>query len=581
MTISVWTPRVWGAPQAGGGGGEEPGGGGTVTFLIPGSDLIPSNGLDALAYARRGLVGGTLARCWVAATIDGALTVIDFTHAGSFADPTVYVPSLAAATRIQVDLGSSSMTADDVTSAMIAALAAEGIDASAEDVSDPDGRWALTISNATTPVTPTSVDLTDTTLRGMWGLQRDDWGTGAEGQDLNGDGGTGGTGTVHLGQIGTAGRIIGVYLWSRTDGVPMVVRLGASSGPAYSASPGSMTLLAQGTESIQGFGTVVTGAAAFDATDEIWAHYRSNTAGTAGIRFRTHGQTPVGRGQQGAGQVLVWDTTASAASGTAFGATYTPTVDATFNIYTAIGVIYEIPDGDGNYHADGSLTLRIGDQNPDPEHGTQFQAGPEFLTGETTHHRSRWLEDTYLNLIEVWRTVSAIAADEDSRASIYDFADLDFPSTTPATLVADLGRMEIASAGANQCVLATPIALGSEVLGLNRIISLGFNYIRNGGSLATYTLPVYLSVAGDSAWLDCWEDDRRWWHDDIPGASGRGYSAGVSEYRTRTSAGNNDMPTTWGATYPDPMGTDASDDSPAAIAPDWIIVTRAGFDVAA
>jgi len=577
VTISVWTPRVWGASQAG--GGEEPGGGDTVTFLIPGSDLIPSNGLDALAYARRGLVGGTLARCWVAATIGGDLTVIDIAHGGSSADPTDFVGSLSAATRIPVDLGDAAVTAEEVADAIIAALLVEGITATAED--NLDGRWALTISNATDPVTPAAVDLTDTSLRGMWGLQRDDWGTGAEGQDLNGDGGTGGTGTVHLGQIGTAGRIIGLYLWSRTDGVPMVVRLGASSGPTYSASPGSMTLLAQGTESIQGFGTVVTGAVAFGATNEIWAHYRSNTAGTAGIRFRSHGQTPVGRGQQGAGQVLVWDTTASASSGTAFGATYGPTADATFNIYTAIGVIYEIPDGDGNYHADGSLTLRIGDQNPDPEHGTQFLAGPVFLTGETTHHRSRWLEDTYLSLTEVWRTVSAIAADEDSRVAIYDFADLDFPSSTPATLIADLGRMEIATSGANQYVLPTPIALGSEVLGLDRIISLGFNYIRNGGTLATYTLPVYLSVAGDSAWLDCWEDDRETWHDDIPGASGRGYAAGVSEYRTRTSAGNNDMPTSWGATYPDPFGTDASDDSPAAIAPDWIIVTRAGFDVAA
>lgn len=579
MTITVWTPRVWGSDS--GGGGEEPGGGaGSVTFLLPSSDLFPSNGLDALFYARRGLVGGTLARCWFAATIDGALTVIDFAHGGSSADPTVYVAAMAAATRIPVDLGALAATAEDVANAIIAALDAEGITATAED--NLDGRWALTIANATDAVVPASVDLTDTSLRGMWGLQRDDWGTGAEGQDLNGDGGTGGTGTVHLGQIGTAGRIIGLYLWSRTDGVPMVVRLGASSGPAYSASPGLMTLLAQGTESIQGFGTVVTDSVAFGATDEIWAHYRSNTAGTAGVRFRSHGQTPVGRGQQGAGQVLVWDTTASASSGTAFGATYSPTADATFNIYAAIGVIYEIPDGDGNYHADGSLTLRIGDQNPDPEHGTQFLAGPVFLTGETTHHRFQWLEDTNLEITEVWRTVSAIGADEDSRVAFYGpWADLDFPSTTPAPLLSDVGRMGITAAGANQYVLPSPIPAGSETLGTGVVISLGFNYIRNGGDPTTYTLPVYLSVAGDNAWLDCWEDDRGTWHDDIPGASGRGYSAGVSEYRTRVSAGNNNMPTSWAATYVDPFGTDASDDSPAAIAPDWTITARAGLAIAA
>ena len=579
MSITVWTPRVWGAPLAGGGGGEEPGGGGTVTFLLPSSDLFPSNGLDALIYARRGLVGGTLARCWIAATIDGTLTVIDIAHGGSSADPTVYVASMAAATRISVDLGAVAATAQDVATAIVTALDGQGITATAED--NLDGRWALTISNATDAVVPAAVDLTDTSLRGMFGMQRDDWGTGAEGQNLNGDGGTGGTGSVHLGQVGTAGRIIGIYLWSRTDGVPMVVRLAASSGPTYSASPGSMTLLAQGTESVQGFGTVVTEAAAFGATDDIWAQYRSDTAGTAGIRFRLHGQTPVGRGQQGLGQVLVWDTTASASSATAFGATYAPTVDATFNIYVAIGVIYEIPDGSGNYHADGSLTLRIGDQNPDPEHGTQFLAGPGVLTGETTHHRFQWIEDTEITIDEVWRTVSAIGVDEDSRVAFYDFADLDFPSSVAATLISDAGPMGLSAVGANQYVLGTPIDAGSEVLGTGRIISLGFNYIRNGGDPTTYTLPVYLSVAGDSAWLDCWEDDRATWHDDIPGASGRGYLAGVSEYRTRTSAGNNNMPTSWGATYPDPFGTDASDDSPAAIAPDWIIVTRTGIAAAA
>jgi hypothetical protein len=583
VTISVWTPRVWGAPRAGGGDGEEP----TppsdgVTFLVPGSDIFPSVGLDALFYARRGLVGGTLARCWVAFTVGEQQYVLDLAHGGSAAHPVLWVPALAAAMRIQCNLGMASVTAEEVADAIIAALAGEDITATAE-VSD-DGRWAVTIADASDLVLPDPVDMTDTSLRGMWGMQRDDWGTGAEGQDLNADGGTGGTGSIHLGQIGTAGRIIGLYMWTAT-GAPMVVRLAASSGPAYSASPGVMTILGEGSETLQGFGTVVLDvveASGFGATDEIWAHYRSDSGGGAGIRYRGFGQTPEGRGQQGANQVLVWDTDADASASTAFGGSYTPIVAATFNIYTAIGVIYEIPDGAGNYYADGSLTMRIGDQNPDPEHGTQFLAGPVFLNGETTHHRFRWIEDTNLEITEVWRTVSAIGADEDSRVAFYGpWADLDFPSTTPAPLLSDVGRMSITAAGANQYVLPTPIPAGSETLGTGVVISLGFNYIRNGGDPTTYTLPVYLSVAGDNAWLDCWEDDRGTWHDDIPGASGRGYSAGVSEYRTRTSAGNNNMPTSWGATYVNPFGTDASDDSPAAIAPDWIIVTRAGIAVAA
>lgn len=575
MSIQVWAPRVWGVPQTGG-GGEEPGPGGSVAFTLPSSDIFPSTGLEALFYARRGLVGGTLARCWVAFDQDGTTYVVAFRHGGSYADPSVFVPSLAGATVIEVDLGAASVTATQVATAVVDALDLAGVTGATSD------GGGVVIADASNLVIPAAVDLTDTSLRGMWGLQRDDWGTGAEGQSLNADGGTGGTGNVHLGQIGTAGRIIGIYMWSRTDGVPMVVRLAASTGPVYSTTPGTMTILGQGTESIQGFGMVLTDAAAFGATSNLWAQYRSDTAGTAGIRFRLFGQTPEGRGNLGLSQVLVWDTAASASSATPFGATYNPTASATFNIYVAIGVIYEIPDADGNYHANGSITYRIGDQNPDPEHGTQFLAGPGILTGETTHHRFQWLNDTEISVTEVWRTVSAIGASEDSRVAFYGpWDDLDFPSTTPAPLLSDAGPMGLSAPGANQYTLASPLPVGSEVVGTDVVISLGFNYIRNGGDPTTYTLPVYLSVAGDSGWLDCWEDDRETWHDDIPGASGRGYLAGVSEYRTRLSAGNANMPTTWGATYPDPFGTDASDDSPAAIAPDWIIVTRTGIQEAA
>lgn len=575
MSITVWTPRIWGVPQVGGGGGDEPGPGGSVGFSLPASDVFPSNGLDALFYARRGLVGGTLARCWVAFDWDGTTYVVAFRHGGSYADPSVYVSALSGATVVEVDLGSSSVSAADVATAVAAALVDAGVtDATADTAT-------VTVANASNLVIPPAVDLTDTSLRGMWGNQRANWGNGGEGQDVNQNGNTGGTGNVHLGQIGTAGRLIGMYVWTRTDGVPTDIRLAASSGPAYSTTPGTMTILAQGVETIQGFGTVITDAVSFGASTNLWAQYRSNTAGTAGIVFRAHGGFPEGNGNLGVGQALVWDTVASTSSASAFGATYNPTSSNTFNIYVCVGLIFEVPDGSGNYHANGSLTLRIGDQNDDPEHGFQFQADASFLIGETTHHRFRWLNLSDLDLTQVWRTVSAIGADEDSAVAIYSWSDLDLPSATPADLVADLGRMGIADVGANQYTLASPIDLSESAVGTDAIISLGFNYIRNGGALAGYTLPVYLSVGGDDYWGDCWEDDRETWHDFIPGASGRGYAAGVMEYRTRSSAGNAGMPTAWGDPWPDPFATDASDDSPAAIAPDWVILTSTGIQEAA
>lgn len=575
-TSGAWAPASWGISPAGdGGGGEEPPPDESISFTLPGSEIFPSTGDDALFYARRGLLGGRLARCWVAFTQEETIYVAAFRHGGSYADPTDFVPALAEATVVEVDLGDSSVSSSDVATAVVDALTLAGV----TGATALDG--TVTVEAATDLVIPPAVDLTDTSLRGMWGNQRANWGTGGEGQDLNQNGGTGGTGSVHLGQIGTAGRVIGMYVWTRTDGVATVIRLAASSGPVYSTTPGMMTLLGQGSETIQGFGTVISDATAFGASANLWAQYRSNTAGTAGIVYRAHSAFPEGNGNLGVGQELVWDTTASQSAATAFLATYNPTSNATFPIYVCVGLIFELPDADGNYHADGSLTLRIGDHNDDPEHGFQFQADASFLIGETTHHRFRWLNLDTLSLTEVWRTVSAIGGDEDSSSAVYSWNDLDLPSTVPADLVADLGQMGLSVVGANQYVLEDPIDLSETTVGTDAILSIGFNYIRNGGELVTYTLPVYLTAGGDEYWGDCWEDDRETWHDDIPGASGRGYAAGTSEYRTRTSTGNNGMPTAWGEPWTDPFATDESDDSPAAIAPDWIICTSPGITEAA
>lgn len=542
-----------------------------VSFTCPGSDAFPTDDF----HLRRGLVGGTLARAWLAwtDTVDG-LRVLDLEHEGSSADPTAFVASLSGAIRTPVVLGSGSQTPAQVAASIVAALVLAGVDASA------DGATVL-IQNATDLVIPPAVDLTDESLRGMWGGQRDDWGDGGAGQTLNQNGGTGGTGSVHLGQIGTAGRILGVYLWTRTDTVATVVRLAASTGPVYSASPGAMTPLSEGAASIQGLGAIVHEAVAFGATDNLWAQYRSDTA-TAGIRFRAHGGTPVGRGQLGAGEVLVWDTTSSASSATAFGGTYTPTIDATFNIYVMIGVVFELPDGSGNYPADGSLRALIGDHNPDPDHGTQFDAGPAILSGETTHHRQSVLPWTDVDAVTISRTIGDTAAGEDSRPVFYDWPDLDIPSTVPATRVADLPPMGFTAGTGNRVftlTLPTPVPVGSDAL-TGPYWSLGFNYTtQSGAAISTLTLPVFLDDApGDSGWLDCWEDDRETWHDDIRGANNYAPAAGVTEYRTRLSAGNAGMPTTdVDDAYPTTFATDASDDSPSAIAADWVIVERVGF----
>lgn len=544
----------------------------SVSFTVPGSDLFPVD----MFHLRRGLVGGTLARSWVAWTHTDGLRVFDIAHGGSSADPTAFVPSLAAATRTAVTLASSTRTAAQVATAIESALVADGIDAVAVGAT-----ITITGIGVADLVIPPAVDMTDESLRGMWGAQRDDWGDGAAGHGLNANGGTGGTGSVHLGALGTAGRILGVYLWTRTDTAATVARLMASSGPAYSASPGAMTPIVQGEATIQGFGAIASAAVAVGASTPIWAQYRSNTA-TAGIRFRAHGSTPVGRGQLGSGEVLVWDTTASASSSSAFGSTYTPTVDATFNIYVSIGVVFELPDAQGRYPANGSLTALIGDHNPSVSHGTQFNAGPGILAGETTHQRNAKLPWSDVTATAISRVLGDTASGEDCRAAFYEWADTTHPSATPADLVADLGRLGVTAGTGNRrfsLALGTPVDVSSSAIA-GDWYSLGFNYTTSSGAaIGTLTLPVFLDdVNGDSGWLDAWVDDRETWHDNVRGASEYALDAGVQEYRTRVSAGNTGMNTT-DADDPwvDPMATDASDDSPSAIAIDTITVERTGF----
>lgn len=565
----VWPASMWTAaplaaeavgPLAWMAGGE-PAPTPTVSFTVPGSVIFPATGALSLFCGRRAMVGGSLARCWVAATIGGVQRVIDIGH-GQSTDARDWVASLAGAQRTAVDLGAVTVDAETVATEIVDALALDGITATAEDATG--GRWRVTIQNATDLVVPPNVDTTDIDLRGMRGGYRDNWGGGGAGQALNANGGTGGTGSVHVGQQGAEGRVLGVYLWTRTDTVAQETVLAASVGPAYSATPGAMTVLGQAELTIQGFGAAPVDPAGFLGTEELWAQYGSDTA-TAGIRFRLHGQTPVGRGDLGLNERLVWDTTRTPTD--AFGPSYTPTADADFAIYVMIGLIVEHPDGDGNYPANGRWLVAIGDHNPDPGHGTQFGAGPAILTGENTGHRIDVPAWPQMRLVTVDRVMVALGPDEDSRLGLYQYDDLDFPSTTPAALVDDFGPMGIDTVGEHYTFTVPDggLEVGTDTLSGSRYLALTFNYIRNGGDPLVATLPVFLETAGDGYFGDAWTDERAW-HDYVPGASEiapvSGLPAGI-EYRTRSTSGNVGQPVTWGATYPNPMDPTGADSPPA------------------
>lgn len=555
---------------AGGGGG----GLSSVSLALPSSDLFERD----LFHAHRGLVGGTLSRAWFAFTFDGDLYIRSFRHNCPGADPTVHVPAMAAASHRYVDLGSSAASASDVVDAVIASLALDNITAVA-DGTDDEGRAIIRISGASSLVVPPAVDTTDNRLRGMWGAQRDDWGQSAT---QNSNGGSNGTGTTHLGNpssqsgmSGRAGRVIGLYMFVHTNYRP---RLAVSSGPAYSGSPGAMTILAQGelATATSGFDLVAVAAAAFAANAQLWLHNRENVGG--GPRYRDFGNTPVGRGDIPVASQHLWDTTGPMDASTAFGATYTPTVNNTFAIYIQCGVIYELQDASGNYHANGAIDTWIGDQNTDPDHGTQIDVDQNDLNNETTHHRLRYPNWTNYGAVQFRRAMVAIGPDEDSRIAFYGpWANLDFPADPAPALLADVGRLGISGAGYNTMTFAERVELGTELLGDDPYISVGANYAREGGlDNNAITLPIFLDgFTGDGTFLSAWTDDGRTWHDDIPGANGgRAPVSGISEYRSigpQMPIGDPDTP------WPDPFVTDPSDSSPAAIALEAVRVQRVGM----
>lgn len=569
-------------------GTDVPGGSvGSVSFSVPAQEAFEAD----LFHLRRGFVGCNTSRMWVALDSGGTTYVVSGDCNGSRADPTVYVSSLSGATHAFANLGSSDQTSADTAADFVTALAGLGLSASVTGV-DGDGDSIITVDNASNLVIPAAV-ATNNALRGMWGGQRDDWGSGGAGQSLNADGGTNGTGSIHLNPLSadadipaaTDARILGVYVFGAGGFTPL---LAAGTGPVYALDPAAITVVGEG-QIASGLTGGAVGYVLFDdpapitTDDELWAIYRGDAAtAPGGPRYRPHGGTPEGSGDIPVGEQLCWDTTVDDAATTPIGATYDPTNNSNFAIYINIGLIVEVADSNGNFPADGSIDTWIGDQNTDDEHGTQVAAGPAIVDTETTHHRFLLPDWSTIPVTQVRRAVDAIGADEDSRVAFYGpwtSLTIPVPALSEPNLIADLGVLGLAG-NSDQY---TTLTLGSPVdisAAANAYISLGFNYVRSGGAANdTYTLPVFTEGTGDGAFLNAWVDDRDTWHDDIIGASGgRALVSGVSEYRT---LGASTLPVDdLTDTFPDPFDPDPTDDSPAAIALDAYRVQVGGISIA-
>ena len=617
----------------------------SVTLALPGSDVFPVD----LFHLRRALIGGTLARAWFAFTHDVEGTVVvDFEHGGSSADPTVFEtglgsnPDLTGYTRVPVDLGATTQTAAQVVAAVVAALAGVGGGISAAaGATDSAGRVELVVSGGSALEVPAAVDITDEVLRGMWGAQRDAWTYDEDGtlptglSQPNFDGNTVnergsiylGTPTTQAGMGGRRVRLLGAYAWGTSGAAP---RLGISEGPAYSGSttPGTFNFIAQGEVVAAGLSspaqvdgaadniiTTVFPTAVETADPNLWFQYQ-DSGGTPALRYRNHGQTPVGNGDFGVGQALHVDASVAPRSATdAFVSGYTPTTTP-INVYMMVGAVFEMSDANGNFHADGSMPLMVGFHGPAdhnrgsavlvPAAGVRLHVSPAALEREVTAHRFDLPEYTGdIEQVAISRVVEELAADEDSRYAAYLFTDLEFPSTTAATLLSDTGPMGLTppTPGTgdyqrHEFNTPIPMALG----GGTRYVGHTFSYNREGGPLGagTYRLPVFMDeqgpsvdhvpdvAPGPSSYLTAWTDVRTGWHDDMPGAAGgRTFHTHIDEYRSANITSglgalrmpvdsvNDTYPATW--IRENDAGDGQVDNSPQALALDRAHYERSGM----
>lgn len=513
-----------------------------VSFTFPASVVYPIDDF----HLRNALVGTSMSRAWVSFIQGSTRYAFDATSNGSGANCVTWNASLAGASRYNVALTSGARTGEQNATEFEAAIIAAGV-------------TGVSRVGATVTIAPASGALRgaamtyDTSLRGIWGMQRDQFGTASS---ANANGNMGGTGSIHVTGPASAGRIIGVYM--RAGGTANV-RLGVANGPAYSTTPAAFS---GGTEALGTRGAVDTSlvAALFSepqamgAAAEKWVSFRGVGGGDPTLRYRGHAATPEGNGDLPASEQLLFSTTTSNPATDIYTAgAYTHGAEAgPYSIYAFVGFIYEIPV-DGEYVGDGGNYVGIG------THVTATAGGPTAtiaadMDAETfgMRHPIPWDCD----VIAVDVSVAASAADEDLGLAFYDFGDVVAPSVLGATLLRDVGPYGVNGTGYQRHTLATPLPVTAGT-----ILGVYFNAGNDDGVTATDTISVNYDpdTAAAEYWSTAWIDNGRAWNDMDPYGGG-GYGQ-ETEYRTQSALGGQMPEADPSATWPDPFVVDASDDN--------------------
>ena len=519
------------------------GGGSTsVSFTFPAATLFPIND----QHLRNAMLGSNMSRAWISFIQGSTRYAFDATHEGSGANCVTWNTALAGATRAQVSLTAGARTGTQNATQFETAIVAAGV----TGVSRVGA--TVTIANASGRLVGAAATY-DTSLRGIWGSQRDRFGTAST---ANANGNMGGTGSSHLVGPASAGRIIGVYM--RAGGTANV-RLGIANGPAYSTTP---TAFSGGTEALGTRGAVDTTLVAaifsepmaMSAAASLWWSFRGAGGGDPTLRYRNHGSTPEGNGDSVVSRQLLFSTTTSNPATAIYTAgAYTHGAEAgPYNIYAFGGFIYEIPVA-GAYVGDGGIYVGVG------THTTAAAGSPTAtiatdMDAETFGMRHPIPWDCSLVAVDV--SMAAHSASEDLGFCVYAFGDVVAPSVLGATLLRSIGRYGVAGTGYQRHTLSTPLSLTA-----GQICAVYWNAGNIDGVTPTNTISVYYDpdTGGSEYWSTAWIDNGREWNDMDPYGGG-GYGQ-QTEYRTRAAFGG-DMPEADpNVTWPSTLLVDPSDDN--------------------
>lgn len=440
---------------------------------------------------RRSIVGGEAARSWVSYVSRGTRKVIAVQQGGSRCDPRSYIPALAAVTNANfgyASLGAGHQDATAVANAIVATALTFGDTASSI-------AGTVRIDSATDFLTGDAPALGAEGIHGRWGCFRQYYDAGQLSSTLNG------TALRYVVMPPVAGRVIAIGIHGNLGYRPI---LAVGRGAAFPA-PGMITDIRSGTlaalSNAQPGIVPLLDPLSFSPSEGLWIMDRSDGSGERS--YRNHGSVPTGQFNQVLNQANIFDATVTAP--TPFGATYTPTISANFNIYDTIFLVFETAP----YRANGIIQPSWMGAVP----LTATAGGPSILP---TLPSIGVGGDVFKLLVPALRNVrytrhriamAVVDANENAPCVVYSQGDSLVPTLAPGPLLGQAVMTALVANNWREVTWNSPVNVSSDNLGANPWVCSGFLLAQVAPpGPANVSRLYYYPPGGDGNWLDAWPE---------------------------------------------------------------------------